>query len=191
MEDTKSPKNTKLCRYGLQCKFIKTCFRAHTKEEYQPIICRFKEGCYNLDCKYYHPSRESIDEYIDKCRRFKQKIKKFTKFCNKMTATNPCKTKNCPFAHSIEEFVIPYHLSLTHKAEQIEKILGFKLQPFMFQPSYINHKEHEKHEDEQDNDEQEEEKEEEDNDEQEEEEEENEEDELLRIFINRVKRKQE
>ena len=101
-------KNSKLCRYGVSCKFISTCFRAHKKEDYQPILCKFKDGCYNLDCKYYHPIRESIDEYIEKCKRFKQKQKKFTKFCNKMGYNHPCKTKGCPFAHSIEEFVIPF-----------------------------------------------------------------------------------
>jgi len=144
-------KYKKLCRYGTQCKFINTCFRAHTKQEYNPAKCKFKEGCYNLDCKYFHPNRETIEEYIQKCREFKQKIKKYTKFCNKMTQNSPCNIKGCPFAHSIEEFVFEDDIPDKNKENYIKKFFGSKIQPFMFRPSHINHiNETEKEEDEDD-----------------------------------------
>lgn len=201
-ENKEDKKYKKICRYGLQCKFKTTCNRAHTKDEYEPINCMFRNGCYNLDCKYYHPSRETIEEYIEKCRIFKQKIKKFTKFCNKMTEKTPCKIKGCPFAHSVDEFVLTPEITQMYskKIDYVQKVLGSKIQSFMFRPSHVNHvesdenegnydeKKDEKYEDEEnyEKDEEDEKYEDEENDENDEKDEE----EFFIFFINKLKYKQ-
>jgi hypothetical protein len=133
-------KLSKLCRYLEKCKYIDTCFRAHSKDEYTPVECRFK-NCYNLDCKFYHPSRETKDEYIEKCLIFNQNVKRHTKFCRKMKEDFPCTKKSCPFAHSIDDIILPYGYEQGHKIEEAERVFGIKIQPFMCNPSWMNHNE--------------------------------------------------
>jgi hypothetical protein len=57
-----------------------------------------------------------------------------------MSSNRPCIAKGCPFAHSLDEFIIPFSISSSlTKREYIEKVMGILIEPFMLQPSSINH----------------------------------------------------
>jgi len=124
-------KNTKLCRHGEECKYISTCFRAHSISEYSPVKCKFDKGCYSLECRYFHEHRETIDEYVVRCNQFKQNVKKCTRICKKMTEDAPCSNKSCSFAHTLEDLVLPFNCPPERKLEEARRIFGDDVKPFM------------------------------------------------------------
>lgn len=59
---------TKMCRYYLnnKCKYMKTpksCPYAHGEEDINKIICKYKNKCINLNCRYYH--EKPINTFIN------------------------------------------------------------------------------------------------------------------------------
>jgi hypothetical protein len=54
------------CKYGVKCRDMNTCSRAHFTSEYRPPTCLYLEFCINDKCTMYHPHAQSEEEYMRK-----------------------------------------------------------------------------------------------------------------------------
>lgn len=105
----------------------KSCSFYHSRVDYKAPVCIYEEFCRNIECTMFHPTMESIDDYIKRSHTIfpevdprRDEVMAHAKLLrsdrmamnehlkkSKPCANMSCLKTDCNFAHSLDEFRAP------------------------------------------------------------------------------------